>query len=99
VGGDDSHIVFGQKFPGEKVNVKQCDIVMQQPVRLSPKFGAKSSYIFTQSPLNVAMVCGIDCLACEDKFLVNNPFDVKENYEHALDFVLHLSRIFLSALN
>jgi hypothetical protein len=32
------------------------------------------------------VVCGIDYLACQDKFFVNNPLDVKENYEHALDF-------------
>jgi hypothetical protein len=25
---------------------------------------------------------------------VNSPLDVKENYEHAHDFVLHLSRLF-----
>jgi hypothetical protein len=25
-------------------------------------------------------------LACQTKFFVNNPLDVKENYEHALDF-------------
>jgi hypothetical protein len=25
---------------------------------------------------------------------MNNPLDVKENYEHALGFALHLSRIF-----
>jgi hypothetical protein len=27
---------------------------------------------------------------------VNNALDVKENYEHALDFVFHLSCLFLS---
>jgi hypothetical protein len=30
-------------------------------------------------------------LACQDEFFVNNPLDVKENDEHALDFALHLS--------
>jgi hypothetical protein len=44
--GDESHVVFGQQFPGEKGNVRQCVIVMQQPVLLSPKFGEKSSHIF-----------------------------------------------------
>jgi hypothetical protein len=33
-------------------------------------------------------------LAYQDKFFVNNPLDVKENDEHALEFVLHLSRFF-----
>jgi hypothetical protein len=38
-------------------------------------------------------MCGIDCFACQFEFFVNNP-DVKENDEHALDFALHLSRLF-----
>jgi hypothetical protein len=33
-------------------------------------------------------------LACQDEFFVNNPLDVKENYEPALEFVLHLTRLF-----
>jgi hypothetical protein len=32
--GDDSHVVFGQKFPGEKESVKWCIAVMKQPVLL-----------------------------------------------------------------
>jgi hypothetical protein len=30
---------------------------------------------------------------------VTNPFDVKENDEHALDFAFHLSRLFWCGLN
>jgi hypothetical protein len=29
-------------------------------------------------------------LACQDESFVNNPFDTKENDEHALDFAVHL---------
>jgi hypothetical protein len=32
-------------------------------------------------------------------FICNNPLDVKENYEHAPDFAIRLSRTFRSALN
>jgi hypothetical protein len=46
--GDDSHVAFGKKFPGEKVSERRCVVVMQQPVLLSPKFGSKSSHIFTR---------------------------------------------------
>jgi hypothetical protein len=46
---DDSHVVFGQKFPGEKASARMCFVVMQQPVLLLPKFRAKSSYIFLHS--------------------------------------------------
>jgi hypothetical protein len=61
---DDSHVVFGQKFSFEKGSVTRCIVVMQQPVLLSPKFE------------NVIVVCGIDCLACQNKFFVNNPLHV-----------------------
>jgi hypothetical protein len=44
--GDDRNVAFGQKFPSDKVNVGRCVVVMQQPVLLSPKLGAKSSHIF-----------------------------------------------------
>jgi hypothetical protein len=39
--GNESHVPFGQKFPGEKGS-------MHQPVLLSPKFEVKSSHIFKQ---------------------------------------------------
>jgi hypothetical protein len=29
-----------------------------------------------------------DCLACQNELFVNNPLDVNENDEHALDFAL-----------
>jgi hypothetical protein len=38
---DVSHVVFGLKFPGEKGNVRQHVVMMQQPVLLSPEFGTK----------------------------------------------------------
>jgi hypothetical protein len=60
---DDSHVIFGQKFPGEEGSVRLCFVVMQQPVLSSPKF--------TQ-PLYVTVVCGIGCFACQDEFFVNN---------------------------
>jgi hypothetical protein len=58
VAGDDSRIVFGKKFPGEKGNVKECIVVMRQPVLLLPQFGTR---IFKQSQQNVRLVCGIGC--------------------------------------
>jgi hypothetical protein len=36
----------------------------------------------------------IDCLACQDKFFVNNRLAMRENNEHSLDFALHQSRFF-----
>jgi hypothetical protein len=45
----DSHIVFSEEFHDEKGSVRRYVVVMQQPVLLSPTFGAKSSQIFTKS--------------------------------------------------
>jgi hypothetical protein len=56
---------------------------MQQPVVLSPMLGTKSSHIFTQSPQDVAVVCGILYLACQDEFFANNPLDIKDNDEYS----------------
>jgi hypothetical protein len=39
-------LFFVKEFPGEKGSVRQFVIMMQQPVLLSPKFGAKFSHIF-----------------------------------------------------
>jgi hypothetical protein len=35
--GDNNHVVYGKKFPGGNSSVRQCVVVMQQPVPLSPK--------------------------------------------------------------
>jgi hypothetical protein len=94
--GIESNFLSGQEFSGENGSVRRCVVVMKQPVFLSPKFAAKSSHNFTQSPLNVTVVCGIECLVFQDVFFVNNPLDEKESDEHALDFALHLSRTFLT---
>jgi hypothetical protein len=37
---------------------------------------------------------GIARLVCQDELFENKPLDIKENYEHALDFVRHVSRLF-----
>jgi hypothetical protein len=44
--------------------------------------------------IKVTVEFGIDRMACQKEFFVNNTFDVKENYEHALDFALRLSHVF-----
>jgi hypothetical protein len=44
------HVVYGKKFSDEKGSVKRCVVVMQEPVLFKPKFGAKYSHIFAQSP-------------------------------------------------
>jgi hypothetical protein len=82
--GDDIHGVFCQRILGENGSVRWCVVVMQQPVLLPLRLRTKTSHIFTQSPQNVTVVCGIDCLVCQGDFLANNPLNVKENDEHVL---------------
>jgi hypothetical protein len=47
--GNDSDIAFGQKFPGEKGSLRQCVIMVQQPIPLLPELRVKSSQMFTES--------------------------------------------------
>jgi hypothetical protein len=91
VGGGWQSYCFWSKIPSERGSVREYVVVMQQPVLLSPKFGTKSLHIFTRLTWNVRVVCGIDCLAYQHEFFVNNPLDDKENDEHAPNFSLHLS--------
>jgi hypothetical protein len=45
---------------------------MQQQAILSPK-----GEVFAQFHA-VTVVCGMDCLTCQNEYFVNNPLDVKE---------------------
>jgi hypothetical protein len=74
----------------KKGNVKKWAVVIEQPGLLLPKFRVRSLNIFTQSLYNITIVYGIDCLVYQNKFVVNDPLDVKENDKNALDFSLHL---------
>jgi len=94
VGGDDNHFVFRQKLLGEKGSVRRGVVMVKLPGVFSPKFGAMSSHVFTQSPQNIAVEPGIHSLACLDKFFVHNPPDVKGSNDQALDIAFHLSGFF-----
>jgi hypothetical protein len=65
--GEDSYFVFRQKLLGEDESVRGGVVMVTQPALFSPKFGATSSHIFTQSPRNVALEPGIHSLACWDR--------------------------------
>jgi hypothetical protein len=49
---------------------------------------------FHKVAIKVTVESGMGRLTCQKEFFVNNPLDVKENDEHALDFALHLSCLF-----
>jgi hypothetical protein len=42
--GEDSHVVFGQKLPGEKGSVRRCVLMMQQPTAIG-----RSLHTFSRS--------------------------------------------------
>ena len=92
--GDDSHFVFRQKLLGEDRSVRRGIVMLKQPGLFSPKFGATSSHVFTQSLENIAVEPGIHSVACWDKFFVHNPLDVKECDDHAFDIAFHLPVLF-----
>jgi hypothetical protein len=48
--GFDSHFVFRQKLLGEDGSVRRGVVMLKQSGVFSPKFGATSSHVFTQSP-------------------------------------------------
>ena len=92
--GDDSHIVFRQKLVDENGSLRRGVVMVKQPGLFSPKFGATSSHVFTQSPQNVAAEPEIHILAFWDKFFVHSPLDVKESDDHILDIAFHPSGLF-----
>jgi hypothetical protein len=53
--GDNSNFVFGQKLLGEDRRVRRGVVMMKQLGLFSPKFGATSSHVITQSPQNIAV--------------------------------------------
>jgi hypothetical protein len=65
--GDDSHFVFRQKMLGEDGSVRRGVVMVKQPGLFSPKFGAKSSHVFTQSLQNCTVEPEIHSLACWDR--------------------------------
>jgi hypothetical protein len=75
--------------------VRGCVVLIQQPVIFSPNFWVKSSHIFMQKPWSITVICRIDSGLPGWILYEQSPY-VKENDEHALDFALHLSRLFWS---
>jgi hypothetical protein len=91
-----SHVVFGETFPGERGNVIQCAVLMLQPASFDAKVRGEVFEHFHAVTANVTVVYGIECLAWQDEFFVNNPLDIKENDEHAIDVAFPPSRLFWS---
>jgi hypothetical protein len=66
----DESEVFRQKMLGEDGSVRRGVVLVKQPGLFSPKLGATSSHVFTQSPQKIAVEPGIHSLACWDKLFV-----------------------------
>ena len=62
--GDDGQFVSRQKLLGEDESARGGVVMVKQPCVFSPKFGATTSHVSTQSPQNVAAEPGIHSLAC-----------------------------------
>jgi hypothetical protein len=59
--------VFRQKMLSEDGSVRRGVVMIKQPGLFSPKFGATSLHVFTQSPQNVTVDHGIHSLVCWDR--------------------------------
>jgi hypothetical protein len=66
--GDERYIAFFQKLLGEDGSVRRGVVMVKQPGLFSPKFGATSSHVFTQSPQNAAVEPRTHNSAFWDKF-------------------------------
>jgi hypothetical protein len=94
--GDDSHVVFGNKFPGNKGSVRRCDIMMQQPVLLSSKFGGWSLRTFSCSCRKTSQqYTELLVWPTRTNSLWTIPLMSKKMMS-MLDFALHLSHLFQS---
>jgi hypothetical protein len=65
--GNDNHLVFRQKLLGKNWSVRRSIVMVKQPGLFSPKYGATSSHVFTQSTQNFALEPRIHSLACLDQ--------------------------------
>jgi hypothetical protein len=83
--GDDGHVAFGQKFPGEKGSVKHRVFMMQQ-----------SEHISMQWPQNVTVVH----LVCQENVFVNIPIISKKVMSMLLTLsFLCLTHLFLVSVS
>jgi hypothetical protein len=65
--GNENHFVFRQKLLGDDGSERRDIVMVKQSDLFSPKLGATSSHVLTQSPQNVAVETGIHSLACWDR--------------------------------
>jgi hypothetical protein len=98
-GGDDSLVVFNKRFPVEKGSVmRTASCCKSQFFCLS--FRGETFARFHTVTIKCHSSMGNRLFDLSGRILLNNPLHVNENDEYALNFALHLSRIFLrSALN
>jgi hypothetical protein len=94
--GNNSHAVFGQNSLIKKElwdgTLSSCnsEFFYRQSSRRSLRIFSRSGRKVSQNYVELIL------WATRTNSFVNNPFDVKENYEHALDFAFHLFRLFRS---
>jgi hypothetical protein len=69
--GDDSHVAFGKKFSGEKCEPECCRDATATSIVIKVQ-GDIFAY-FQAVAIKVTVLCGIDCLACQNLFFENNP--------------------------
>jgi hypothetical protein len=93
--GDDTCVVSGQKFPNENKMWNSAVLWCNSQFFCRQNLGW-SLHTFSCSRCKHHNSMRHYCLASHNELFVNNPFNVKENDEHTLDFAFHLSCLFQS---
>jgi hypothetical protein len=84
----ESHVVFGKRFPDEKGSVKvRCRDAIANFFFVAKVRGEVIAHLYA-----VDVKVHSSMRNCLFGLPVNNPRDINENDEHALNFVFHLSR-------
>jgi hypothetical protein len=86
--GNNSHVVFGKKkkSPGENGSGDSVLSWCNNQFLCRQNLGQILHTFSCSRCKDITVVCRMECLACNNELFVNNPNDVKENYEHALYF-------------
>ena len=90
---DNSHVDYGQKCAGEQRSMKWHIVNDAKQFTWSQNSGHYFP-LSHRAVTKVTLDCGIDLVVLWNEFFVDNPLDIKENKEHALDFIFICGTLF-----
>ena len=88
--------VVEEKLALYERSVRECFVIMEQPIARAPHFRSFSTNVLPQTAKNIAIELGVHVLAFGGKFMVHNPSNVEKYDEHALGRAAALPRLLRS---